>query len=82
MFSGQPPPKIIPKWKRLLLSLLLAAASALHAADVARPFPALLDSYYEDYLALFPIDVAINGDNDPRYETVWPNDISPEYRGR
>ncbi len=67
--------------KRLLLPLLLAAASGLHAAPPGAPFHALLDRYYEDYVALFPIEAAINGDNDPRYEAVWPNDLSAEYRG-
>ncbi len=42
----------------------------------------MLDRYYEEYLALFPIDAAINGDNDPRYEAVWPNDISAEHRAK
>jgi uncharacterized protein (DUF885 family) len=66
--------------KRLLLTLFLATASGLHASSIVSPFHAMLDSYYEDYLALFPIDAAINGDNDPRYEAVWPNDISGKYR--
>jgi uncharacterized protein (DUF885 family) len=48
--------------------------------DSAASFHGTLDAYYEDYLALFPIDAATSGDNDPRYEHVWPNDISPEYR--
>ena len=68
--------------KRLLLSLCLAAASIVHATTVVTPFHGLLDRYYEDYLALYPIDAAIYGDNDPRYEAVWPNDISPEYRAK
>ncbi len=66
--------------KRLLLCLLLVSAGLAHAAAPVSPFSALLDSYYEEYLALFPIDAASNGDNDPRYDAVWPNDISPEFR--
>ena len=63
--------------KRILFSLCLISAAALRAAP---SFPALLDAYYEDYLALFPIDAAINGDNDPRYEAVWPLEISAGHR--
>lgn len=65
--------------KRLLLTLCFFSAAALRAAT---PFPGLLDRYYEDYLALYPIDAAIYGDNDPRYEAVWPNDISAEHRAK
>jgi uncharacterized protein (DUF885 family) len=72
---------LMPMLKRLVLSLALILAAALHASDGAMPFHALLNSYYEDYLALFPVEAAMNGDNDPRYESVWPDDISPEYRG-
>ena len=58
-------------------------AATAHAASVAVPaFHAMLDRYYEDYLALYPIDAAVGGDNDPRYEAVWPNDISAEYRAQ
>ena len=68
--------------KRLLVSLtLLSLLAGLRAADnPAVPFRAMLDRYYEDYLALFPIEAAINGDNDHRYEAVWPNTISVEHR--
>ena len=68
--------------KRLLVSLaLLSLLAGLRAADnPATPFRAMLDRYYEDYLALFPIEAAINGDNDHRYEAVWPNTISVEHR--
>ena len=69
-------------FKRLLLSLFLVAASAVHATSVVTPFPALLDRYYEDFLALYPIEAAVYGDNDSRYEAVWPNDISAEYRAK
>ena len=71
----------MPMLKRLVLLLALILAAALPASESAVPFRALLNSYYEDYLALFPVDAAVNGDNDPRYEAVWPDDISPEYRG-
>ena len=54
----------------------------LHATSVVSPFGAMLDSYYEEYVALFPIDAAFNGDNDPRYESLWPDDISRAYRAR
>lgn len=67
--------------KRLLL-FLATASVALHATSVVTPFHGMLDRYYEDYLALFPIDAAINGDNDPRYEAVWPNDISAGHRAK
>ncbi len=68
--------------KRLLSALVcLVLLSGLRAAD-ATAFHAMLDHYYEDYLALFPLEAAINGDNDPRYEAVWPNDISAEYRAK
>ena len=68
--------------KRLLLPLFLAAASVVHATSVVTHFHGLLDRYYEDYLALYPIDAAVFGDNDARYEAVWPNDISAEHRAK
>jgi hypothetical protein len=30
----------------------------------------------------FPLEAAINGDNDARYEKVWPNDLSAEHRAK
>lgn len=63
----------------LALVLLLVSAAGLRAAP---SFPAMLDAYYEEYLALFPIDAAVYGDSDPRYEAVWPNDISAEHRAK
>lgn len=64
--------------KRLLVFILLVtSALGLRAAP---SFPAMLDAYYEEYLALFPIDAAVYGDSDPRYEAVWPNEISVEHR--
>lgn len=69
--------------KLTLPFLLLGLCGVLRAAaPAASPFSALLDRYYEDNLALFPIDAAGNGDNDPRYEAVWPDDISVEYRAK
>ena len=72
----------IPMLKRLLLTFCLATAGIAHAASVVTPFHGLLGRYYEDFLALYPIDAAIYGDNDARYEAVWPNDISAEYRAK
>jgi uncharacterized protein (DUF885 family) len=61
--------------------LLLSLCIGLRAADPAA-FGAMLDRYYEEYLALFPIDAATYGDTDPRYEAVWPNDIGTEHRAK
>ena len=71
--------------KRLILVLLFglvlpAAPATAETATTAAPFRAMLDRYYEEYLALFPIEAAINGDNDPRYESDWPVSISREHR--
>lgn len=67
---------------RLLVVWILSFASVLPAVAAAPAFPALLDRYYEDYAKLFPLDAAGHGDSDPRYEAVWPNDISAEYRAQ
>lgn len=71
--------------KCLIASVLLltTCAVAVRAAD-DEPirFDVLLEHYYDDYLALFPIEAAINGDNDRRYEAVWPNDLSLEHRAK
>ena len=68
--------------RKLILSfMLISLCGALRAAP-ASPFHAMLDHYYEEYLALFPIDAAVSGDNDPRYEAVWPDDISAAYRAK
>ncbi len=70
---------MLPRFVSTLL--LLVFCGALRAADASPArFRALLDRYYEDYLQLYPVDAAINGDNDPRYEAVWQNDISAEHR--
>jgi len=68
----------MPK-RTLALVLFLISVLGLRAAP---SFPAMLDAYYEEYLALFPIDAAVYGDSDRRYEAVWPNDISAEHRAR
>lgn len=70
--------------KRLFASLLLLClCTGLWAGDdVTTRFRAMLDNYYEEYLALFPVDAAVNGDNDHRYEAAWPNDISAEHRAK
>ena len=69
-------------FKRLLLSLCLLAAGVVHATSALSPFQTVLNDYYEDYLALFPVDAAVNGNNDPRYEAVWPVDIGAEHRAK
>jgi uncharacterized protein (DUF885 family) len=63
----------------LTLALLLISGCGLRAAP---GFPAMLDAYYEEYLALCPIEAAIYGDSDPRYEGVWPNEGSEDFRAR
>lgn len=70
------PPMLLVLGFALLLSPLGAAE-----ATTGR-FPTLLEKYYQDYVALYPIDAAASGDNDPRYEDVWPNDISAEFRAK
>ncbi len=65
---------------RLLLSLALVTVSAAPANAAPSAFHALLERYYADYLRLFPIEAAINGDNDPGVEALWPNDLTPEFR--
>jgi uncharacterized protein (DUF885 family) len=65
--------------KRILFSLCLISAATLRAAP---SFPALLDAYYEEYLALYPIDAAGFGDSDRRYEAVWPVEIGAEHRAK
>ena len=72
---------------RLLATLALfcagLTAATVRAEDpAATRFQTLLAGYYEDYLALFPVEAAVNGDNDPRYEAAWPNDIGPEHRAQ
>ncbi|HYD85352.1 MAG TPA: DUF885 family protein, partial [Opitutus sp.] len=61
-------------------AFLCAAAFVFGASDKAADFSALLERYYEDYLALFPVDAAGSGDSDRRYDHVWQNEISAESR--
>jgi uncharacterized protein (DUF885 family) len=65
-----------------LLVVLLALLAGLTGRGTTSDFPALLDTYYEEYLALFPIEAAINGDDDRRYDAVWPNEISAAHRDK
>lgn len=66
--------------KRILLPVVLVAGVNLPAADAPARFHALLERYYAEYLRLFPIEAAINGDNDPSVEALWPNDLTPAFR--
>jgi uncharacterized protein (DUF885 family) len=60
---------------------LLFIASPVFAAEKAAPeFVHLLDAYYDDWRALFPVDAAGSGDSDHRFDHVWQNDISTEHR--
>ncbi len=68
--------------KRLCLPLILVAGVCLQAAPKPSPFHEVLERYYADYLRLFPIEAAINGDNDPSVESLWPNDLTPEFRAQ
>ncbi len=67
---------------RLRLPLILVAGLSLQAAPKPSPLQGMLDRYYADYLRLFPIEAAINGDNDPSVEALWPNDLTPEFRAQ
>ena len=62
--------------------LLLAGISIGVTTAGGAPFDELLDSYYEQLLAISPVEAAGNGDSDKRYEHVWPNDIGAEHRAR
>lgn len=65
----------------LVVILVQLISPLLWASDgSSTAFHALLDAYYEDSVALFPIDAVSNGDNDPRYENIWPDDASAGYR--
>jgi uncharacterized protein (DUF885 family) len=68
--------------KRLLFVLLLVGLGSSVRATEANAFGLMLERYYEEYLALFPIDAATYGDSDPRHEAVWPDDISAEHRAK
>lgn len=68
--------RITPRSGIAVLSALLSlSATAANLSEVQ-------DNYYEEYLALFPIDAASGGDSDHRYDNVWPNDISVEHRAQ
>mgnify|MGYP001453091338 CR=1 FL=1 len=64
--------------RALLLLVAVTSVAGLHAAS----FHDLLDRYYEELLELSPVEAAGNGDSDKRYEHIWPNDISAEYRAK
>ncbi len=71
--------------KRFLPAFVfLALAAGISAADDDQPirFDVLLDQYYDEYVELFPIEAAINGNNDHRYEASWPDDLSLEHRAK
>ena len=77
-------PSFTLRFAAALLPLLVIVLSFPLAAAVDTPtrLQAVLADYYEDYVALFPVEAAINGDNDARYENVWPNDLSAEHRAK
>ena len=67
----------------LLISLLLATAGTLHAADTADRAPrlnALYAQFWEDYLKLNPVNATFAGD--PRYNAEMPNILSKEFEQR
>lgn len=65
---------------RFLAVALLFVSALVARADTT--FPALLDAYYEEYIALYPIDAVGYGDSDTRYEAVWPIEIGAEHRAK
>ena len=64
------------------LALLTLPALTLTAAPKPSSFADLLHRCYEEYLALYPIEAGINGDTDPRFQGMWPDDLSPAWRAR
>ncbi|HVU17709.1 MAG TPA: DUF885 domain-containing protein [Candidatus Didemnitutus sp.] len=50
--------------------------------DTTAEFRAMLDHYYDEYATLFPVDAAINGDQDPRLARIWQDDISADHRAK
>ncbi len=68
----------IGRFPTALLTMMALACGSLCAA----PFDDFLDRYYEELLALSPVEAAGNGDSDKRYEHVWPNELSPEHRAK
>lgn len=69
--------------KNRLLALIfsLAGFTVLRAAP-AGSFPAMLERYYDESVALNPVNAASSGDSDSRFDDVFPNDISAEYRAK
>ncbi len=69
--------------KNRLLALIgfLAGLIALRAAP-AVSFPAMLERYYDETVALNPVNAASSGDSAAGHEDVFPNDISAEYRAK
>ncbi|HJV23452.1 MAG TPA: DUF885 domain-containing protein [Holophagaceae bacterium] len=67
---------------RALLPLALVTAVTQAAAPAPSRFHAMLERYSAEYLRLFPIEAAINGDSDPSVQALWPNDLTPEFRAQ
>lgn len=63
----------------LFLVLLLPLGAR---ADGTPEFRAMLDHYYAEYAVLFPVEAAINGDEDPQLGRVWQDDVSAEHRAK
>jgi len=66
----------------LLATVVVCFPPLCGLAASAAEFHALLDRYYEELLALSPVEAAGNGDSDKRYEHLWPNDIGAEHRAK
>ena len=65
----------------LVLGPALASAAASvpsPSSDAARRLAALADRYYEETLALFPLDATENS-GDPKYEAAFEIDIAPAH---
>lgn len=77
------PTYLTMRLRPLVLVIALSCFATMRgAAASADEFHQLLDRYYEELLALAPVEAAGNGDSDKRYEHVWPNDISAEHRAK
>ncbi len=70
------PPRIFA----FVLTFLWAVTFPCGARPLSEGFSELLDRYYDDYVALFPIDAAASGDSDRRFDHVWQDDIGPAHR--
>lgn len=64
------------------LGLFFFVSNAAVAETATRAFPDLLDAYYDDLRALFPVDAAGSGDSDHRFDHVWQNEISAAHRAQ